>query len=517
MIKRISLFLFLLGFSSFAGAEISEVKLYKNEHYVTKIKTYLFGEQTYFDSGEIIKKFGGKTQWYSVSGKLIIQMKSHKIQVNKGSDLVKFDEDSSESVANVLLVRAGRIFLSKDFFTSSQFSRTMGFRVEYDEKAKTLKIFENINISSIRYFSYSDKTRVVVYLYEKLEFKTSRMERKNFILSVLNGSYPAQNEKLEVNDGVVKGIEFNQEEKSARFAVSLDENFGDVETFTLPDPDRIVMDFKADEGRVRNKIGLGKEEEVKVIIPESSTAAISASTISAILPDKMTVDKKGVKKVVIDPGHGGKDPGGKRYFGLKEKELNLLVAKELYALLKGEKSFDVLLTRNSDVFIPLNERSRMANDFGADIFISIHANASRSRKEKGFEIYFLSERASDPWSAEVADYENSVVSFESETSSYDPAALVLHSLAKNEYINEGSQLAAHISKECEKGTPFNNRGIKQAAFYVLRGVYSPGVLVEMGFMTNSTDQNRMNDAKVRKKLAKAVYNGVMKYAQSKGW
>ena len=95
--------------------------------------------------------------------------------------------------------------------------------------------------------------------------------------------------------------------------------------------------------------------------------------------------------------------------------------------------------------------------------------------------------------------------------------MLLHNLARNEYVNEGSQLAGLISKEMEKSTPFVNRGVKQAAFYVLRGTYTPGVLVEMGFMTNVKDQKDLNDKKVRAKLAGAIFKGIVKYAQMKKW
>ena len=197
--------------------------------------------------------------------------------------------------------------------------------------------------------------------------------------------------------------------------------------------------------------------------------------------------------------------------------MNTFIQKRLYNILKDDNVFDVVLTRDSDVFIPLKERSEIANKYKADLFISLHANASRDRREKGFEVYFMSENASDPWAAEVADYENSVVGLEDGVESSDASALLLHSLARNEYVNEGSQLAGLISKELEKSTPFVNRGVKQAAFYVLRGTYTPGVLVELGFMTNAKDQKNMNDKKVRTKAANAIYKGIMKYAQMKRW
>jgi len=129
----------------------------------------------------------------------------------------------------------------------------------------------------------------------------------------------------------------------------------------------------------------------------------------------------------------------------------------------------------------------------------------------------MSEKASDPGAAEVADYENSVVGLEDNGGQQDATAMLLHSMARNEYVNEGSRLAGLVGAEMEKRTPFANRGVKQAAFYVLRGTYAPGILVEMGFMTNSHDQKDLNDKKVRTKIANAIYRGVMKYAEQKQW
>ncbi|MCK5583197.1 MAG: N-acetylmuramoyl-L-alanine amidase, partial [Elusimicrobiales bacterium] len=235
------------------------------------------------------------------------------------------------------------------------------------------------------------------------------------------------------------------------------------------------------------------------------------------IPDRIVLDNSAVKRIVIDAGHGGKDGGGGKIFGLKEKTINLKVAKLLLWKLEKEKGFEVLMTRASDVFVPLHERSKIANDFKADLFISIHANASRHKNQQGFEIYFMSENASDPWAAEVADYENSVIRFEEKTEEPDPAALLLHSLARNEYMNEGSKLAGYVAKEFDKRTPFVNRGVKQAAFYVLRGTYAPGILVEMGFMTNRKDQTNLCKLSVRKKIADSIYRGVLNYAKSKNW
>ncbi|NLI09376.1 MAG: N-acetylmuramoyl-L-alanine amidase [Elusimicrobia bacterium] len=510
MLKKLILPILILTSSAYAG--ISEVKFYKNDQYKSKIKIYVFSEKRYYDSSEIVPKLGGKTYWYSVSGKMIIQLKSHKISVEKKSDIVKYDDEETVEISNCIIIRGGKVFLAEDIFLNPAFSKTMGFRLEFSESDKALKMYEKINISSIRYFSYKDKTRVVIYLYEPLEYSVSRQDGGKFIISLIGGSYPAAGENISIDDGIVKSVSVSQEGKSAKAVFDLGENFSDAQIFTLNNPDRIVADFLVSKEPLKNRIG-----DLPAITPDIKPAVSDSSTVSAVLPDKISPEKKTKRKIFIDPGHGGKDPGGNRIFGMKEKEINLDIALKLYDMLSKRPEFEAVITRKTDIFIPLNERSEMANKSSADLFISIHANASRNRKESGFEIYFLSEKASDPWSAEVADYENSVVSLEDDSKIYDSAALVLHSLAKNEYINEGSLLASYVAKNFEKKTPFKNRGIKQAAFYVLRGTYAPGILVETGFMTNSADQKNMNDSKIRKKVAEAIYQGVLEYADKKGW
>jgi N-acetylmuramoyl-L-alanine amidase len=417
-----------------------------------------------------------------------------------------------------MIVRGGKAFLALNLFISKYFADAFGFRLDYNQATGALAAQRAVNISSINYFSYQDKTRIVIYLEEPLEWQTSQKENNILTVTIPNGVLGSE-EKLTIGDGVVQGVDMFQENKMARLVINPGDNFGKVSAFKLSDPDRLVLDIAKEHAAIPQGVSGSPEGEAVVIPPSAETAAaVSASSVSGVnIPDKMVLEKSGRKKIVIDAGHGGKDPGGRKLFGLKEKEMNLLVAKELYDLLKGDEMFDAMLTRNSDVFVPLADRSQIANNFKADVFVSIHANASRDRREKGFEIYFMSEKASDPGAAEVADYENSVVGLEDGGGQQDATAMLLHSMARNEYLNEGSRLAGLVSTEMVKRTPFVNRGVKQAAFYVLRGTYSPGILVEMGFMTNPGDEKILNDKKGRTKIANAIYKGILKYAEMKQW
>lgn len=240
---------------------------------------------------------------------------------------------------------------------------------------------------------------------------------------------------------------------------------------------------------------------------------------------KKTANTKNSKfRVLIDPGHGGKDSGAVRKGSSKEKDINLAVAKALYDLLKKEKKFEVKMTRDSDVFITLGNRASMGNDWKADAFVSIHSNAAKRPSANGFEVYFRSDKASDAEAAETAALENEAIQYEGKTGgSVSFADLLLKSLATNENINQSSKLAGHIrnsvtNKSGSIGIKVHqNSAIKQANFYVLRGVHSSAVLVEMGYLSNANDKKKLNTKNIRSKIAEGIRDGIVSYAKAEGW
>lgn len=261
---------------------------------------------------------------------------------------------------------------------------------------------------------------------------------------------------------------------------------------------------------------------------DSSIESGEAVTVIKALPSSVvTIDKKPSKKirkarVLIDAGHGGKDSGATRK-GVREKDINLKVAKRLYDLLVKEKMFDVKMSRNDDTFIPLGDRPVLANDFNADIFVSIHSNAARRSSANGFEVYFRSDKASDAEAAETAALENEALKYDGqENAKVSFADLLLKSLATNENINESSKLAGHIRNSVAErsrslGIKVYENSIKQANFYVLKGVQIPAVLVEMGYLSNSDDRKKLNSSSVQNKLADYVKDGIVSYARAEGW
>jgi N-acetylmuramoyl-L-alanine amidase len=218
-------------------------------------------------------------------------------------------------------------------------------------------------------------------------------------------------------------------------------------------------------------------------------------------------------RVVIDPGHGGHDEGTRGPTGLTEKDVVLDIAKRLGALLEQRLGTEVVYTREDDTFIPLEERTRIANDHRADLFLSIHANSSPVRSVSGVESYYLNFTTSKT-ALEVAARENA----NAQSSIFD-LQQVLQKIAVKDKIDESREFAGRIQAALfaasAKGNPaVKNRGVKQAPFVVLIGASMPSVLAEIGFLTNASDEALLRNPAHRQKIAEALYKGIAAYADT---
>ena len=220
----------------------------------------------------------------------------------------------------------------------------------------------------------------------------------------------------------------------------------------------------------------------------------------------------GARRIVIDAGHGGHDPGTTGRSGLMEKDLVLDVALRLEKMVRQELRAEVLLTRSTDVFIPLEERTAIANSRGADLFLSIHANASRNARARGIETYFLS-FAKNPHAEEVAARENAI----SAATMKDLQGLV-KAITLNSKIDESRDFASSVQEalvESLRGRyPVQNRGVHQAPFYVLIGANMPSVLAEIAFVSNPEDERLLKTPEYREAVARSLFKGVRAYLES---
>lgn len=345
---------------------------------------------------------------------------------------------------------------------------------------------------------------------------------------------------LLVSQGLLKRIESRQlNEDTVRVSIDV-ESLLEYSIFNLTEPFRVVVDVRGEKvtppkdkassvaedtgGTLQETAPADQKQHVAVKQAEIAAAIISLkdqkkrSPINDTPSEALSESKEklslaqqlglGIRKIVIDPGHGGKDPGAMA-FGLKEKDIVLKISKKVAALLKEKSRYEVVLTRNRDVFLPLEERTAIANASKSDLFISLHVNAHADRSRSGIETYFLN-LATDAGAMRVAAFENA-------TSTHNIGELqdILTTLMKKSKIDESTRLArfVHTNLVTGFGQYYKPRdlGVKQAPFYVLLGAQMPAVLVEISFITNSEEAKLLQSDEHLNKIAAQLAAGIAAY------
>ena len=224
-------------------------------------------------------------------------------------------------------------------------------------------------------------------------------------------------------------------------------------------------------------------------------------------------DDAGAVTIVIDPGHGGDDTGAQGPSGTDEKDVTLSIALKLAEELREKLGAIVLLTRDADVFVPLEERTAFANARMADIFISIHANAAVNRDARGIETFFLNMDSTDEDARRLAAFENSADSAGGDTAAEggDDLRDILVDMASTSSHHESSRLAEAVHMSMLGKTGREGRGVKQAPFVVLIGATMPAILVEVGFIANPTEERLLSSRKEQSLAAGAIADGVASF------
>jgi N-acetylmuramoyl-L-alanine amidase len=220
----------------------------------------------------------------------------------------------------------------------------------------------------------------------------------------------------------------------------------------------------------------------------------------------------GISRIVIDPGHGGHDPGAQAN-DIEEADLVLDIAQRVEKILKKQPGIDVVLTRRNDTFIPLEERTAIANREGADLFLSIHANASRRTTARGVETYFLN-FATNADAEAVAARENA-----GSQTSMGKLPVLVQQIALHNKMRESRELAQIVQSNMVRGMRPQNKdivdlGVKQAPFVVLIGAQMPSVLAELSFVTNGPDASLLKKENYRQRIAQSLADAVLKYQTS---
>lgn len=244
----------------------------------------------------------------------------------------------------------------------------------------------------------------------------------------------------------------------------------------------------------------------------SKLTELSKTTIEVDLRSEK--EKWEFKTIVIDAGHGGKDPGAVGYRGTKEKDIALDVAKRLEKKLAKNMKVKIVMTRDEDIFLRLSERTKIANESNGSLFISIHTNAAEDRRASGFETFLIGQNKNEA-AVRVAARENAVLELEGSTGKkLTDEDLIKATIAQSAFASKSEQFASLVQKEIKKRVQSKDRGVKQAGFYVLMGASMPNVLVELGFISNPSEEKKLRSPQYRDQLATAIYRAVEQYQKT---
>jgi N-acetylmuramoyl-L-alanine amidase len=368
------------------------------------------------------------------------------------------------------------------------------------------------HLDVVRFTSSDEYTRVVLELDAQVKYRyqvlgpNPKVHRPHRLYIDLQDSRLGHDvtAATTVSDGILRSIRTGQYSKDTTRVVLDFLNMQDYKIFPLQNPYRIVIDVYAPDGKAPARSVAKAEPAHKTPANSDYRPPKGSKKMAGNLLEQLGLT---VRTIMIDAGHGGKDPGAMAN-GLREKDINLKFAKLVGGKLKA-RGFHVIYTRTTDVFIPLEKRTAMANAQKADLFLSIHCNANHSSKVHGLETYSLNLAKTDA-AVRIAARENAV----------DPRAIsdlqfILTDLMVNSKIKESRDLAGDVQtstiKRVRKSYPLNNKGTREAPFYVLMGAKMPSVLVEIGYITNRTESKRLRSDKYLNHLADGIVDGILSY------
>ncbi|MFH1913481.1 MAG: N-acetylmuramoyl-L-alanine amidase [Pseudomonadota bacterium] len=376
------------------------------------------------------------------------------------------------------------------------------------------------HLDMVRYRSSDEYTRVVLEMDSRVTYRYQVLEPNDEVGRPHRLYVDLVNSRLghdvtaatTVSDGILRSIRTGQYNKDTTRVVLDFLSMQEYKIFPLDNPFRIVIDVYSPDQEVAEAQAEARAVRAAQKAEQAETPS-KKITYRAPGGGKQTVgdllEQLGltVKTIMIDPGHGGKDPGAVAN-GLREKDINLRFSSILGKKL-AEKGFAVHYTRTNDVFIPLEQRTAMANVKKADLFLSIHCNANHSARISGLETYSLN-LAKTQDAVRIAARENAV----------DPRAIsdlqfILTDLMVNSKIKESRDLASDVQNNTlahvRRKWQVQNNGVREAPFYVLMGAKMPSILVELGYITNSAEAKRLNTDAYLEYLARGVVDGVLAY------
>ncbi len=390
--------------------------------------------------------------------------------------------------------------------------------------AKPILQLQPAQVLGLKHWSNPDYTRVAIALERDLTWESHDLLKGanlpdkpgRIFIDLHNARLGSTIRDITIGDGLLKGVRAALYKPGVVRVVLDTQNIRDYKVFPLSDPARLIIDVRGDRrteiARLESSLTSNVLDGIAAVRPTKSVQETPKVVSTPRQPKKQPPISK-IRRIVIDPGHGGHDSGAVGQSGLMEKDVVLAIALKLREKIKNELGLDVVMTRSTDIFIPLEERTAIANKVNGDLFVSIHANAAPNRNANGIETYYLN-LAKTEKVAQLAAKENGTTLEKVST-----LQAILFDLMANYKLNDSAHLAEEVQKHLHKslkGKFFETKslGVKQGPFYVLVGATMPSILTEVAFISNNTEEARLKDPDFDDLAADGIMEGIEAYISS---
>ncbi len=362
--------------------------------------------------------------------------------------------------------------------------------LEFSWTGKSLRVSEpEYNVTGVNAFQKINGLLIEIYMKDNLKFDALKTDDNWLAVTISNGKVDSLACSKPVSAKAVYDVKTYQFESSCQVSIRL-----------RPRDFTFTSKVKEDPLRIQFLIRGDGFSDSAMIAGERTPEPFSENPIDII---------------VVDAGHGGEDNGAVGPTGLKEKDVVLKIAKHLFKLLKDDGRFKPVMTRQDDTFIPLSQRTAIANAVGGDLFVSIHANAAPNKKARGIIAFSLAPAKTDQARA-AASLENSSIKFEKLSDQKQYATdldFTLRDMMQSEFQRESLDFADMIHKKMSGATGLETRGVDQAGFFVLDKAYMPAILLETAFISNKTDEKLLKSDDFQKKTARSIYDSIVAFKE----
>lgn len=471
----------LISFAPVSRAQVAAEATLKTPAETETLTIVESGGRPYFPVDDVITALGG-TVSVDDSGGTHVKIGSAEAVLGTESRYCAVGQELIEMPSEPVRVE-NRLFVPWQFFRG--YLRLVELDASWDAATRTLTIGplqrETIR-AQISVVDVGGLTKVVLELSSRTEFSVSRTATSYLIRTRNPIQAPFEEQAFE--DPFVAAVKF----EPTQVEIRLRSTEVVASSYKLDKPFRIVLDLK-----------------------HGQPPAPTTTTVAPPVRPRRPTERPGVHTIVLDPGHGGRETGAVGPTGLLEKDVTLAICRKLKESLVKTLGVRVILTRDDDSVVPLDERTAIANQYHADLFLSVHLNSAPYKNVSGSETYFLSLEASDERAQMAAERENASPGGTPPAEAHSDLDMILWDLAQQDYLKESSRFAELIQDEMAHATGIEKRGVKQAPFRVLVGATMPAALVEVGFISNPDEEAKLKDPAYLDKIVTALTTAIVRY------